>query len=214
MNDKKDHTLQSEERRNFLEISKKFGVTAALVAGGAGLLTSREAAAQSAKEEKERQAAAKYTMTVASAYRIGTTRAYPMMQLNVKENIQNTTAGQVYVKLAPGGQLGAGTALAQKVQAGTIQAAQHSISNFAPFAPAVDLINIPYWVGENQPFVNLVTSDIWKKEVDAKVAQKGFKPLFYFCIDPRTAAKRRGLDDKPFKTPDDLKGIKFRVPGS
>jgi len=30
------------------------------------------------------------------------------------------TNGQVYVKLAPGGQLGAGGALAQKVQQGTI----------------------------------------------------------------------------------------------
>ena len=211
---RKDQELKSEERRNFLAISSKFGVTAALVAGGASLLTSSEAAAQSAKEEKERQKAAKFTMTVASAYRIGTTRAYPMMQLNVKENIQNATSGQVYVKLAPGGQLGAGTALAQKVQANTIQAAQHSISNFAPFAPAVDLINIPYWVGENQPFVNLVTSEAWKREVDAKVAKKGFKPLFYFCIDPRTAAMRKGLRDEPFRTPEDLKGIKFRVPGS
>lgn len=214
MSETRDDTLQSEERRNFLEISTKFGVTAAIVAGAAGLLSSREAAAQSAKEEKERQDAAKFTMTVASAYIIGTTRSYPMMQLNVKENIQNTTAGQVYVKLAPGGQLGAGTALAQKVQAGTVQAAQHSISNFAPFAPAVDLINIPYWVGQNQPFVNLVTSDAWKKEVDAKVMEKGFKPLFYFCIDPRTAAIRKGLRDGPVKTPEDLKGVKFRVPGS
>jgi len=211
---KRDDTPQSEERRNFLSLTGKFGLTAAIVAGAAGTLMSKEAAAQTAKEERERQKAAKYTMTVASAYRIGSTRSYPMMQLNVKENIQNTTDGQVYVKLAPAGQLGAGTALAQKVQAGTIQAAQHSISNFAPFAPAVDLINIPYWVGENQSFVNLVTSDVWKKEVDAKVAKKGFKPLFYFCIDPRTAAMRKGLRDEPFRTPADLKGIKFRVPGS
>ncbi len=215
MTDKtKDTGLKSEERRNFLEISSKFGFTAAVVAATAGTLWSRPAAAQTAKEEKERQDAAKFTMTVATAYRIGTTRAYPMMQLNVKENVQNTTDGQVYVKLAPAGQLGAGTALAQKVQAGTIQAAQHSISNFAPFAPAVDLINIPYWVGENQPFVNLVTSDVWKQEVDSKVAEKGFKPLFYFCIDPRTAAMRQGLRDEPFRTPEDLKGIKYRVPGS
>ena len=69
------------------------------------------------------------------------------------------TNGQVYVKLAPGGQLGAGGALAQKVQQGTIQVAQHSLSNFAPFAPVVDLINLPYFCGANQKFINLVTSD-------------------------------------------------------
>jgi TRAP-type C4-dicarboxylate transport system substrate-binding protein len=133
--------------------------------------------------------------------------------LNIKENIQNATIGQVYVKLAAGGQLGVGTKLAEKVQAGTVHAAQFSLSNFAPFAPAVDLINIPYWVGPNQKFVNLVTSTAWKTEVNSRVEAKGFTPLFYFCIDPRTTAIRRGVDG-PIKTPEDLQGIKFRVPGS
>src|SRR3546814_7614071 len=96
-------------------------------------------------------------MTVATEYRIGTTRSYPEMQLNVKENIQNASNGQIYVKLAPGGQLGVGTKLAEKMQSGTVQAGQVSLSNFSPFAPAVDLVNIPYWVGPNQKFVNLVT---------------------------------------------------------
>lgn len=211
---KQDHTLQSEERRNFLQISGKFGLTAAIVAGAAGALSSREAAAQSAQEEKEREATAKHVMTVAAAYRIEMQRAYPFMLLDVKENIQNATAGKVYVKISPAGQLGAGTQLVEKVQSGTIQAAQHSISNFSAFAPAVDLINIPYWVGKNQEFVNLVTSKTWKDEVDAKVLEKGFKPLFYFCIDPRTAAIRKGLRDGPVRTPADLKGVKFRIPAS
>ncbi len=207
-------TPKSEERRNFMELTAKFGFTAAVVAAGAGTLGSRQAAAQTAEEEKERQAAAKYTMTVATEYVIGTTRSYPMMQLNVKENIQNTTNRKVYVKLAPGGSLGVGTKLVEKVQAGTVEAGQFSLSNFSPFAPAVDLINLPYWCGENQRFVNLVTSKAWDAEVNARVREKGFKPLFYFCIDPRTAAKRKGLGDEPFRTPKDLQGVKFRVPGS
>jgi len=201
-------------RRRFMQVSGKLGFTVAAVAGAGGALLSPEALAQTAKEERAREKTAKWTMTIATAYRVGTTRSYPIMQLNLKENLQNMTNGKIYVKLAPGGSLGVGTALAQKVQGGTIQAAQHSLSNFAPFAPAVDLINLPYWCGANQQFVNLVTSEVWKKEVDGRVAAKGFKPLFYFCIDPRTAAKRRGLGDQPFRTPADLEGIKFRVPGS
>jgi TRAP-type C4-dicarboxylate transport system substrate-binding protein len=43
----------------------------------------------------------------------------------------------------------------RKVQGGTIQCAQHSLSNFAPFASAVDLINLPYFCGSNQRFTNL-----------------------------------------------------------
>lgn len=204
---------KSEERRRFMETTMKYGFTTAVVAAAAGTLVSGEAAAQTAQEEKERQKAAKHTMTFATAYAIGTSRSYPMMQLDFKENVQNMSNGAIYVKLSPAGQLGVGSVLAQKVQTGTIQAAQHSISNFAPFAPVVDVTNIPYWCGENQQFVNLVTSDAWKKEVNPKVEAKGFKPLWYVCIDPRTAALRKGIKG-PVKTPEDLAGLKFRVPGS
>ena len=214
MNDKIDMKGVSQpERREFFRAAKRYGATTALVALGANSLMSESALAQTAEEEKERQAAPKETITIATEYRIVTTRSYPMMQLNLIENIQNLTTGHVYVRLAPGGQLGVGTKLAEKVQAGTVQAAQFSLSNFAPFAPAVDLINIPYWVGPNQKFVNLVTSEAWKSEVNSRVEAKGFTPMFYFCIDPRTTAIRRGVDG-PIKTPADLQGIKFRVPGS
>ncbi|MFP7571778.1 TRAP transporter substrate-binding protein [Marivita sp. S2033] len=209
-----DHIeLASEERRNFLKIAATGGFTAAIVAGASGALFSSEAAAQTANEERDREAAADHVMTLATEYVIGTTRSYPMMQLDVKENLQNASNGKIYVKLAPGGQLGTGSALAQKVQGGTINAGQFSLSNFAPFAPAVDLINMPYFCGANQRFVNLVTSDIWKTEVDAMVEQRGFKPMFYFCIDPRVMAVRKG-GGGPIMTPGDLQGIKFRVPGS
>ncbi|HMA13890.1 MAG TPA: TRAP transporter substrate-binding protein DctP, partial [Kiloniellaceae bacterium] len=46
-----------------------------------------------------------------------------------------------------------------------------------------------------------------------RVVAKGFTPMFYFCIDPRTMAIRQGVKG-PIKTPDDLKGMKVRVPGS
>ncbi len=207
-------SIENIERRRFFEINAKYGFTAALVAGASGsLLFSKEAAAASAKEERSREKAAKHKMIIATAYVLGATRSYPIMQLDFKENIQNMSNGQVYVKLAPGGQLGAGGALVQKVQQGTIQAAQHSLSNFAPFASAIDLINLPYFCGANQKFVNLVNSDTWRNNVHSKVEAKGFKPLWYVVIDPRVVALRKG-GDGPIKTPDDLAGIKFRVPGS
>lgn len=205
--------LKSAERRNFLKLTGSGAFTAAMVVGGAGMLWSTEAVAQSAKEEKEREAAADHVMTIATAYVLGATRSYPIMQLDLKENIQNATNGKVYVKLAPGGQLGAGGALAQKVQGGTIQAAQHSLSNFAPFSPTVDLINMPYFCGSNQRFVNLVNSKAWQDDVHPKIEAKGFKALFYVVIDPRVVAVRKGGAGAVL-TPGDLDGVKFRVPGS
>jgi TRAP-type C4-dicarboxylate transport system substrate-binding protein len=205
--------LKSAERRNFLKLAGTGSFTAAMVAGGAGMLWSTEASAQTANEERDRENAAEHTMTIATAYVLGATRSYPIMQLDLKENIQNATNGKVYVKLAPGGQLGAGGALAQSVQGGTIQAAQHSLSNFAPFASVVDLINMPYLCGSNQRFTNLVHSDIWAQEVNPKVEAAGFKALFYVNIDPRVVAVRKG-GSGPVMTPGDLAGVKFRVPGS
>ncbi len=204
--------LKSAERRNFLKLASTGSFTAALVAGASGVLWSSEAAAQTAKEEKERERAAEHIMTVATAYVLGASRSYPIMQLDLKENIQNATNGKIYVKLAPGGQLGAGGALVQKVQGGTIQAAQHSLSNFAPFASTVDLINMPYLCGSNQRFTNLVNSDFWKAEVHPKVEAAGFKALFYVNIDPRVVAVRKG--GNAVMSPGDMAGVKFRVPGS
>lgn len=204
---------KTAERRNFLKLSSAGAFTAAVVAAGGGLLWSDEVAAATKNEEKKREKAAEQVMTLATAYAPGASRSYPIMQLDLKENIQNASRGKIYVKLAPAGQLGAGGALAQKVQGGTIHAAQHSLSNFAPFAPVVDLINLPYFCGANQRFVNLVNSDAWKAEVHPKIEAKGFKALFYVVIDPRVVAVRKGGAGAVI-TPDDLEGVKFRVPGS
>ena len=68
-----------------------------------------------------------------------------------------------------------------------------SLSNFSPYAPAVDLINIPYWCGENQRYANLVTSKAWADEITPKVNAKDYKPLFYYTVDPRTIAVRKGF---------------------
>lgn len=209
---KREDTMVSATRRNFLKLAGTGSFTAAMVAGAAGTLWSSEAAAQTAAEEREREKAANHVMTIGTAYVLGASRSYPIMQLDLKENIQNATNGKVYVKLAPGGQLGAGGALVQAVQGGTIQAAQHSLSNFAPFASAVDLINMPYFCGSNQRFTNLVNSAAWKDNVNPKVEAAGFKPLFYVVIDPRVVAVRKG--GNAVITPDDLSGVKFRVPGS
>lgn len=211
--DKERKEIASAARRNFLKLTATGGFTAAMVAGAAGMLWSTEAVAQSANEERDREKEADYTMVLATAYPLGASRGYPIMQLDLKENIQNATNRKVYVKLAPGGQLGAGGALVQAVQGGTIQAAQHSLANFAPFASAVDLINMPYLCGSNQRFTNLVTSDHWASEVHPKVEAAGFKALFYVNIDPRVVAVRKGGAGAVL-TPSDLEGIKFRVPGS
>ena len=207
------HSLQSAERRRFFDVARRYGFTTAVLASAGGFLWSRPEVARAAEDEAAKAKAAKHTMIFATEYKDDAFHTYPIMQTQFKENLQALSKGDVYVKLHPAGQLGIGSALAQKVQAGTVQGGSVSLSNFSPFTPVVDLINIPFWCGENQKFANLVTSAAWNNEITPKVTAKGYKPMFYFTVDPRTVAVRKGFG-KTIKTPEDMRGMKMRVPSS
>ena len=203
---------RQEERRQFLQAARRYGFTAAVMGLTGGYLFDSRALAQTAAEEEAKQKAAKVTMLFATEYKIEDYVKYPVMQAAYKNNLETMTKGQLYCKLHPAGQLGIGAALAQKIQAGTVQGGAVSLSNFSPYAPAVDLINIPYWCGDNQRYANLVTSKAWNDDITPKVMAKGYKPLFYYTVDPRTIASRKGF--KVIKTPADMQGMKMRVPPS
>ncbi len=201
-----------ERRRAFLLAARRHGFTAAVMGLVGGLLFDGRAMAQTAADEERKQKAAKLTMLFASEYKLEDVVRYPILQARYKDNIEQQSKGQIYVKLHPAGQLGVGAALAQKIQGGTVQGGSVSLSNLSPYTPVVDLINIPYWCGDNQRFANLVTSKAWNDEITPKVMAKGYKPLFYFTVDPRTIASRKGY--KAIKTPSDMQGMKMRVPPS
>ena len=93
-------------RRRFWQLTTKYGFTAVALTAAGMPFFSEQAVAQTAKEEGDRQKAAKATMNLATEYVVGATRYYPIMQLNFKENVQNLTNGEIYVKLSPGGVLG------------------------------------------------------------------------------------------------------------
>ncbi len=205
--------VAAPQRRRFLEVSTRYGFTTAVLAATGGYLWSDAEVAYAADDEAARQKAARQTMVFATEYKEDAYLTYPIMQTQFKENLQTISKGAVYVRLFPAGQLGVGSALAQKIQAGTVQGGSVSLSNFSPFAPVVDVINIPFWCGENQRFANLVTSAAWNNEITPKVTAKGYKPMFYFTVDPRTVAARKGLG-KQIKTPNDMRGLKMRVPSS
>jgi len=199
-------------RRRFLAASGGYGFTAAAMAAFGGTLWNDRALAQGAADEAAKQKAAKVTMLFATEYKVEDWAVYAVPQAQFKQNLEAASRGAIYVKLHPAGQLGVGAALAQKIQGGTVQGGAVSLSNFSPYAPSVDLINIPFWCGENQRFANLVTSRSWDKDITPKVIARGYKPIFYFTVDPRTVATRRG--HKPVRTPADMQGMKMRVPPS
>lgn len=159
---------------------------------------------------------ADYTMTLAGPYTMQAMQNYvPMMFETFKRNVENESNGRIQVYIIPAGKVGAGTVLAQRVQQGTIEAGQFSLANFSPFAPQVDLINLPYFAGTNQRAVNLVTSDIWESQVNALAEANGYKIGYYAVVDPRSLATGPSISDPPL-TPSEVRelGLKHRIPGS
>ena len=200
------------DRRRFLGVSARYGFGVAVAALTHGVIGDNAAVAQVAQDEAAKEAAAKVKMQFATEYKLEDFVKYPVMQGKFKVNLETASKGEIFVKLFPAGALGIGAALAQKIQSGTVSGGAVSLSNFSPFTPVVDMINIPYWCGENQKFANLVTSAAWNDEISPKVMEKGYKPMFYFTVDPRTIATRKGY--KAVKTPADMAGMKMRTPPS
>jgi hypothetical protein len=156
--------------------------------------------------------AAEHVMTLATAYVLGASRSYPIMQLDLKENIQNATNGKVYVKLAPGGQLGAGGALVQEGSGRHHSGSAALAVQLRTFRAAADLINCRISAAPTSASPIWSTSDAWKSEVHPKIEASGFKPLFYIVIDPRVVAVAQGWQRGHHAG--DMAGVKFRVPGS
>lgn len=199
-----DRLRKSSSRRNVLKTAGAIGV-----AGIAGCISG------GGSGNGDTSSGGK-TMTLAGAYTMeAMDELAPMMFREYKENVEEETGGEITVEFAAGGELGAGTELAQKVQQGTIEAAQFSMSNFSPFAPAVDLVNLPYFAGENQNFVNLVTDSFWQEQIHQKARDNGYFVSYYMLVDPRSLATGPSIDQAP-RTPSKIEEVDLthRIPGS
>lgn len=192
-------------RRNVIKTAGTFGAVALAGCSGGG---SSSDGGSSSEETFSMTLAGPYTMDAMDNY-------VPMMFKEYRSNVEEETNGRVNVEFAPAGELGAGTELAQKVQQGSIEAAQFSMSNFAPFSSAVDLVNLPYFAGTNQEFVNLITSDIWQENIHQSVQENGYHIGYYTLVDPRSIAPGPHFPNNiPPRLPSDMEGVAHRIPGS
>lgn len=125
---------------------------------------------------------------------------------NLKKNIEAETDGEITVEIFPAGQVGGQeTGIMQKVQQGTIEFGDTSVQNFAPVAPSFDIKNLPYFAGNNQEFVNLVTSDAWQEIVETQGNENGFEIFSYGFNDPRCwAPANQFRGEEPPLTPSEI----------
>lgn len=165
-------------------------------------------------DEEQRRRTAKYIMQFASPYANDNWRVSPHMHQEIKKNIQQISQGKVFVEIIDDGKGGVGTDLMADVSHNRKAAALISVSNLTPGAKELDILNIPFWLENEQSYVNLVTSPTFERLVLSKIKAQGLlEPLFFYLPGFRTATSTKSFA-KTIRVPGDMEGQYVRVPPS
>lgn len=126
--------------------------------------------------------------------------------LKFAEEVAKRTQGRIEVKVYPNDSLGKEIDLINGMQLGTadMTITGESLQNWAPKAA---LLAIPYAYPTLEKMDQVASGPIGK-EIEEEIIRKAMvRPIAYFARGPRELTSNREI-----KTPDDLQGLKLRVP--
>lgn len=126
--------------------------------------------------------------------------------LKFAEEAARLTNGEVEIKVFPNEQLGKETDLIKGIQLGTVDftITGESLQNWAPSAA---LLAVPYAIRDLDHMDKVVNGKVGAKIAENIEAKTQLRPLTFFPRGPRNLTSNRAI-----KTPDELDGLKIRVP--
>lgn len=126
--------------------------------------------------------------------------------LKFKEVVEERSAGQIEVKVYPNSQLGQEMELINSIQLGTadLTITGESLQNWAPKAA---LLAVPYAFTTAEEMRAAASGPVGEEITTEITAKTGLVPLTWFERGPRQLTSNRAIH-----SPDDLKGLKLRVP--
>lgn len=143
------------------------------------------------------------TVKVASVAPSGT----PWMDtmVTIKKKVESDSAGQIKVKLYPGGQLGGENEIIAGVRKGRIQVAGITAGAMANIVPELNVLELPYLFDNLQEADYILDNHLYEP-VKELLAKKGFILVSW----AENGYRNIGSKNKLVKLPEDLKGIKIR----
>lgn len=130
--------------------------------------------------------------------------------LRFGELAEKKTGGRVKVQVYPLSQLGAQREMLEGLRLGTIEMTMVTVGFMSSYDPFLNIFELPYLYRDHfhsyRVFDGPIGEDV-KKRIEAKT---DFKPLAFFEAGIRHLTNSR----RAIKTPEDLKGLKIRVPQS
>ncbi len=125
------------------------------------------------------------------------------------ELVEEKTRGNVKVEIYPAGQIASGAKAVEFVQMGTADVALESTMSAENFIPEMGVLNLPF-LFENEEQVYKVLDGPIGEELEAAAEARGFKVLCWMHNGFRDISNSA----RPINGPEDLKGLKIRVPES
>jgi len=121
--------------------------------------------------------------------------------------VEKNTGGKTKVKIYPNGQLGNDRELNESMILGTVDMIITGPSVIGWYAPKYGIMEAPFMFRSYGHLEKVLNGDIGK-EIESKLEKFGIHFISYWLRGPRYLT----TTDKIIKSPEDLKGLKLRVP--
>ena len=168
-----------------------------------------EAAAPAKSQEKEEAPAGKAEVTLSLNHVGATTHPYQYGSERFAELVSEKTGGRIAVEVYPASQIASGAKAIEFVQMGTLDIALESTMAAENFIPEIGVLNLPFLFENADQAFSVLDGDVGN-ELRAAAEAKGFKILCWMYNGFRDISN----SVKPITAPEDLKGLKIRVPES
>ncbi|MDR2726840.1 MAG: TRAP transporter substrate-binding protein [Deltaproteobacteria bacterium] len=125
--------------------------------------------------------------------------------MKFKEIVEQKTGGAVKVEVFPSNQLGNDRETTEFLQTGSVQAALIPTAKLSLFAPALQLPDLPFFFPTREITYKFLDSELGY-ELLAQLESKGIRGVAFW-----ESGFKQFTANKELKSPDDFKGMKFRV---
>lgn len=123
------------------------------------------------------------------------------------EIVAQKTNNRIQIQIFPGAQLGTGKDMIEATVFGSQSMVTEGAAMFSQWAPRLSIMEAPYLFRDVTHMIKAIKSPVGQEMVDELTAKRGLRSLgvVYYGVRHLTA-------NKPVHTPEDVKGLKLRVP--
>ncbi|HSB82757.1 MAG TPA: sialic acid TRAP transporter substrate-binding protein SiaP [Candidatus Methylomirabilis sp.] len=123
------------------------------------------------------------------------------------EIVAQKTNNRIQIQIFPGAQLGTGKDMIEATVFGSQSMVTEGAAMFSQWAPRLSIMEAPYLFRDVTHMIKAIKSPVGQEMVDELTTKRGLRSLgvVYYGVRHLTA-------NKPVHTPEDVKGLKLRVP--